>query len=124
MEPAYRDPFQVRLVRDEATTRTAQRVGGPDDQRQTNLSGELTHIVERLAHARDGHRLSDPLEHVLEGLAVLRLANRLDPGAEQPHMVAIEDARGGKLGRQVPSSLAPHGRQQRLRPPPPHTPPY
>ena len=93
VEAAGRDPLEVGLGGDEAAACSAQRVRRPDDQRQPDLGGELADVLERLAHARGGNRLSDLLEHVLEGLAVLRLADGFDSGAEQPHLVPVEDAR-------------------------------
>ena len=62
------------------------------------------------------HRLADRAQQVLEQLAVLGLLDRLERRAEQPDVVALEDARVGELDGQVQAGLAAERRQQAVRP--------
>src|SRR5215472_1296364 len=96
---SYSSSFQPQSERStstcpigEADTRSAQRIGGPHHQRQTDLAAELQGGLNRLADPRGRHRLSDLQKQLLERLAVLRHPDRLSRCAEQLDAELGQDA--------------------------------
>ena len=77
-------------------------------------------VALRLGRALDDRRrrvrLADPVEQVAERLAVLGHLDRLERRAEEPDVVALEDAGLGQRHRQVERGLAAEAGEQALRP--------
>ena len=70
VEPAGDDPLELLRRRGDAAAGAAERVGGPDDQRQRDLLGERARLFERVDDGALDRRFADSLEQLLEQGAV------------------------------------------------------
>ncbi len=104
-EPTRADALEVVVRGDEPTARASERVRGADDEREAVDRGEVPNLFERLADVRDRDGLADRLQHLLEGLAILRLADRVYGGAEEPDPVALQNAGFREIGGEVEAGL-------------------
>jgi hypothetical protein len=97
-----------------AAALAAERVGGPQDDRQAQLARRGAARLHVRHHPVLGHGEAGGPHGVAEHLAVLGAPDRLDVGTDQLHAVALEHARGGQLDGQVERRLPAEGRQQRV----------
>ena len=97
---------QLLLVVHNAAAGAAQGKGGPDDDRVANLQGEGLGVLHGGDHLGGDAGLADLLHGVLEHLAVLGLVDGLGGGAQQPHVVALQEALLGQLHGEGQARLA------------------
>ena len=97
---------QLLLVVDNAAARAAQGKGGADDHRVADLLGKSLRVFHGGDHLRGNAGLTDLLHGVLEHLPVLGLVDGLGRGAQQPHVVALQEALLGQLHGEGQARLA------------------
>ena len=82
-----------------------------DDDRESDLAGELEPIFSVVDQRRLGNVEPDPLHRVFEDEAVFGLLDGLNVRADQCHVVLFEHATVGKLDREIQRGLSANGGQ-------------
>ncbi len=81
--------------------------------RETDLAGKIQ-TVAKIVHQRRLRNLEPDADHrILEQQAVFGLLDRLELGADQLHVVAIENPGIGKIDGEIQGRLPADGGQQR-----------
>ena len=99
----------------DAAAGAAERVRRTDDDRQTDLAGEIDRVLDRVNDLGGDDRLADLLHGVLEHLAVLRLCDGGRVRAEQLDAHLFEEAVLAQLHGEVQTGLAAEVGQQGVR---------
>ena len=100
----------------DAAARSPQGICRPHHQGQARLGLVSQRFVHGGNGAIWGHRLANIGKKLPEEVPVLRLAYGLQRGAQQPHVVAIQDAGVGQINGQVEPGLTAQGRQDPVGP--------
>ena len=93
----------------DAAAGAAERVRRTDDDRQTDLAGEINRILDRVNHLGGDDRLADLLHGVLEHLAVLCLCDGGRISAKQLYAHFIKETVLAQLHREVQAGLTAEG---------------
>ena len=99
----------------DAAAGAAERVRRTDDDRQTDLTGEINRILNRVNNLGGNDRLADLLHGVLEHLAVLCLCDGGRISAEQLYAHFIKETVLAQLHGEVQTGLTAEVGQQRVR---------
>ena len=110
------DLLQGGAVVGDASAGAAQGVGGPDDDWVADALGEGDGVLNALHHQGGDAGLADGLHAVLKALAVLRLADGLGGGAQQPDAVLLQHAAFMEGHGQVQAGLAAQSGQDGVGP--------
>ena len=110
-----RDLAQLLPGVGDAAAGAAERVRRADDDRQTDLAGEIDRILDRVNDLGGDDRLADLLHGVLEHLAVLRLCDGGRVRAEQLYAHLLEEAVLAQLHGEVQTGLTAEVGQQGVR---------
>ena len=110
-----RDLAQLLPGVGDAAAGAAEGVRRADDDRQTDLAGEIDRILDRVNDLGGNDRLADLLHGVLEHLAVLRLCDGGRVRAEQLYAHLLEEAVLAQLHGEVQTGLTAEVGQQRVR---------
>ena len=110
-----RDLAQLLPGVGDAAAGAAERVRRADDDRQTDLTGEVDRVLDRVNDLGGDDRLADLLHGVLEHLAVLRLCDGGRVRAEQLDAHLFEEAVLAQLHGEVQAGLAAEVGQQGVR---------
>ena len=114
-DAARRDLAQLLPGVCDAAAGAAQCVCWTNDDRQTDLLGELNRVLYRVDNLGGDDRLVDLLHRVLEQLTILRLVDRGRIGAEQFDAVLLEESLGDQLHRDVQAGLSAQCREDGVR---------
>ena len=106
---------QHPLVVGDAAAGSAQGIGGPDDNRQADLIGEVHSVLHRVDHFGDHAGLVDGLHGVLKALPVLGPADGVGGGAQQLDAVLVQGAVLVQVHGQVQTDLTAQGGQHCIR---------
>ena len=110
VETAARDGFEFLTVIGDPSARSAQGEGGTDDERvSADVFGDLEDLVDRVGGTRFGYLQADLDHDLLEEGAVLAALDRLGVGADQPHLVLLEDAAVDQFHRRIECRLSAEG---------------
>jgi hypothetical protein len=104
----------VAVVGDAAAL-AAQRVGGPQHDREAVLVGELLRLLLGIDVHRHRRLQADLGHRLLEAQPVLGGLDRVEVGAQRLHPVLLQHAGLVQLHREVQRGLAAQGGQQRVR---------
>ena len=115
-EALGRELGEPRRVLGDARALAAEDEAGPHHDGETDLGRDLLGLAQRVGEARARHLEPDALHRGLELVAVLRRGDRLGPGTDHLHPVALEDAELDQLHGEVERRLPAERRQQRVRP--------
>ena len=110
-----RDLAQLLPGVGDAAAGAAERVRRTDDDRQTDLAGEINRVLDRVNDLGGNDRLADLLHGVLEHLAVLRLCDGGRVRAEQLYAHLLEEAVLAQLHGEVQTGLTAEVGQQGVR---------
>ena len=110
-----RDLAQLLPGVGDAAAGAAERVRRTDDDRQTDLTGEINRVLDRVNDLGGDDRLADLLHGVLEHLAVLRLCDGGRVRAEQLYAHLLEEAVLAQLHGEVQTGLTAEVGQQGVR---------
>ena len=114
-EPPTGGGRELLAVVDDAAADPAERVGGPDDEREADRLRDPDRLLHRAHRGAVGHLQADLAHGVAEELTVLRQLDRLELGADQLDAVFLEHAGLGELDGEIQAGLAAERRQQRVR---------
>ena len=110
-----RDLAQLLPGVGDAAAGAAEGVRRTDDDRQTDLAGEIDRVLDRVNDLGGDDRLADLLHGVLEHLAVLRLCDGGRVRAEQLYAHLLEEAVLAQLHGEVQTGLTAEVGQQGVR---------
>ncbi len=115
-QPFGGDVIQLVHVVGNAAPGAAQGIGRPYDQREPDLLGEFLGGVHAFHNGALGNGLVEFFHGFLEQFPVFRLHDAGDLGAQELHIVFLQDALLIQFDGQVQADLPAQGGQERIRP--------
>src|SRR6185437_4428092 len=116
VEATREDLHQLFAVVGYAASGAAERKAGPDEHGEPDFAREVEAIAQ-IVHQRGFRHIEPDADHrILEEQAIFRLLDGPKLGADQIHVVLVENAGVGKINGQIEGSLASHRGQQRELP--------
>mmetsp|Transcript_22073 Transcript_22073/g.51821 ORF Transcript_22073/g.51821 Transcript_22073/m.51821 type:complete len:265 (-) Transcript_22073:1330-2124(-) len=114
-ESSSQKHLQVFLVRCKATSQTTQCKRSSNKHRKSNLTGDISCLLEGVCACRLRALLAQTLDAYLEDLAIFRCNNGIDLRAENLHAILLESAIAVKCNCTVQRRLPTECGKQSIR---------